>query len=383
MECSMNRTKKWIWEDERYPRFPYDKSQMLDRIGRIEHLKGKIDGILSFAGSEELDALEINNLTDEIMGTSEIEGEYLRRESVRDSIAQLINTHYRSAQNQSTRQTDALAALLLDCTRNNTPLTIERLHGWHNALFAHSAYGDGTAKIALGAFRDYDDMKVVENAFGRGGAVVKYVAPPHDRIDTFIDDLLDYCARSDENPYIQSALAHLWFVSIHPYDDGNGRIARAIADYLLSHGTQEHYKAYSISMTFLSNRVMYYDMLDETTNLHKNRQYDFTPWVAWHLDMLIKALETSLDRVSFIVDKTRFWDRCRHQRLNEKQIMVLEKVLADRSMGKETIISPKMYREIAQTTQITASRDIKKLTEAGCVRKVEGKGGRSTGYVLL
>ena len=379
----MNERKKWIWESERYPEFPHDKDKLLDKIGKIEHLKGQIDGILSFVSETELDAIEIANLTEEIMGTSAIEGEYLQRESVRDSLSKKINNSYLSSQNHATRHTDALADLVLDSRKNATLLTKERLHGWHNALFAHTQYGDNTKKITIASFRDYDDMKVVENSFARGGATVKYIAPPHATIEEDVQRLLDYCNHSEENPYIKSAIVHLWFVSIHPYDDGNGRISRALADFVLAVDTTEQYKAYSISTAILAKRATYYEILDETTNLFKNRHYDFTAWIAWHMDTLIEALQKSLEDVKFIVKKTKFWDKHRDKKLNSRQVKVLEKMIDDLSQNQATVLTTKLYKEITQTLQLTASRDIKNLLEQGIIQKVEGKGGRSVSYTLL
>jgi Fic family protein len=379
----MSNTKKWIWESEQYPEFPHNKDKLLDKIGKIEHLKGQIDGILSFVSEEELDAIEIVNITEEIMGTSAIEGEYLRRESVRDSVAKKINHTYHSSENHATRHTDALAELMLDCLKNSELITQERLHGWHNALFSNSEYGDSTKKINIASFRDYDDMKVIENRFSRGGAIVKYIAPPCSMIENDINSLLKYCNHSNENPYIKSAIVHLWFVSIHPYDDGNGRISRALLDYVLAHDTTQQYKAYSISSAILTNRTGYYEMLDETTNLFKNRHYDFTTWIAWHMDTLIKALQKSLQDVKFIVKKTKFWDRHRDKKLNDRQVKVIEKMINDLSQELPSILTTKQYKEITQTLQLTASRDIKNLLDQGVVQKVEGKGGRSVSYTLL
>ncbi len=379
----MNNTKKWIWESERYPEFPHNKDKLLDKIGKIEHLKGQIDGILSFVSEKELDAIEIANITEEIMGTSAIEGEYLQRESVRDSVSKKINSNYLSSENHATRHTDALADLLLDCLKNSKILTKERLHGWHNALFSNTQYGDNIKKITIASFRDYDDMKVIENTFARGGATVKYMAPPFRAIEDDIQRLLEYCNKSEENPYIKSAIVHLWFVSIHPYDDGNGRISRALADFVLAHDTAERYKAYSISTAILVNRATYYEILDETTNLFKNRHYDFTAWIVWHMDTLIVALQKSLEDVRFIVKKTKFWDKHRDKRLNTRQVKVLEKMIDDLSQNQPSILTTKHYKEITQALQLTASRDIKSLLEQGIIQKVEGKGGRSASYALL
>ncbi len=171
--------KKWIWEHENYPNFSYDRERLSEKLKRAEYLRGLVSGVLAIANKDELDELEITNLTNEIINTSQIEGEYLRRDSARDSVAKAINQAYISSEDMSTRHTDNLVALMLDCHRNNELLSVERLHGWHNALFANSGSYEGVKKINIAQFRDYDDMKVIENVFNRAGGIVKYLAPPH------------------------------------------------------------------------------------------------------------------------------------------------------------------------------------------------------------
>ncbi|HQS67530.1 MAG TPA: DUF4172 domain-containing protein [Sulfuricurvum sp.] len=375
-------SKKWIWEHEGYPNFQYNMKKLSKKIKQAEYLRGLISGILAFASNKDMEELEIAALTNEIISTSQIEGEYLRRESVRDSVAKAINQAYISPEDMSTRHTDNLVALMLDCHRNNDPLTVERLHGWHNALFADSSSHDGIRKINTGQFRDYDDMKVIKNAFGRGGATVKYVAPPHHTIDNDIKAFLTYCNEDDEDPYIKSALAHLWFVSIHPYDDGNGRISRAIADFILSRDVKEEYKIYSMSTTIYSKRASYYDELDMTTNLHKNRHFDFTNWIEWNLDILISALEKSHDDVIFIIKKAKFWDKYRTIELNKGQRKFLTVFIDRLSQGNKNEFSNADYRNITSAIPMTANRHITKMLEFGCIEEVEGKGGRSTSYRL-
>ncbi|MEN8147980.1 MAG: DUF4172 domain-containing protein [Campylobacterota bacterium] len=379
----VHNSKKWIWEHGEYPLFSYNKDKIKEKLRKAEYLRGLLAGILSFANKKELDEIEIASITDEIISTSQIEGEYLRRESVRDSVAKAINREYTSAEDMSTRHTDNLAELMLDSNRNSEPLSVERIHGWHNAIFANTGAHEGVKKINIAEFRNYDDMKVIENLFSRGGEIVKYVAPPHHLIEKDIDALIEYCNTSDEDPYIKSALAHLWFVSIHPYDDGNGRISRAIADYILSRDTKEKHKIYSMSTAIYTNRVAYYETLDMTTNLHKNRHYDFTLWIEWNMDILISALERSHESILFIIKKTKFWDRYREVKLTKQHIQFLDTFIGSLSKEKKNEFSNANYREVTGTSPVTASRHIQKLLEYGCIEQIEGKAGRSVSYTLL
>jgi Fic family protein len=375
--------KKWLWEHENYPNFSYKKERLSEKLKRSEYLRGLVSGVLSIANKDEFDELEITNLTNEIINTSQIEGEYLRRDSVRDSVAKAINQAYVSSEDMSTRHTDNLVALMLDSTRNNELLSVERLHGWHNALFANNGDYEGVKKINIAKFRDYDDMTVIENAFDRAGGVVKYLAPPHHLLDNDIDALIKYCNENNDDPYIKSALAHLWFVSIHPYDDGNGRISRAIADYVLSRDLKEEHKIYSMSTTIYTKRADYYDMLDMTTNLHKNRHFDFTNWIEWNIDILISTLEKAHEDVLFIVKKAKFWDRCKTIKLSKGQALFLDTYINKHSQGSNCEFSNIDYSEITKAIPMTAYRQINKMIEFGLISKVEGKGGRSTSYRIL
>ena len=375
--------KKWIWEHDDYPQFPYDKDRIKEKLRKAEYLRGLLDGVLSLTKKNDLDELEIASITDEIVGTSQIEGEYIGRESVSDSVANAINSEYTSDDDLSTRHTDNLTELMLDSNRNNEPLSLERLHGWHNAIFANTGGYAGIKKINIGTFRTYDDMKVVENVFGRGGQTVKYIAPPHKRIEKDIDALLEYCNTSDEDPYIKSILAHLWFVTIHPYDDGNGRISRSIADFILSRDTQDEHKIYSMAMEIYAKRVEYYSTLDMTTNLHKNRHYDFTLWIEWNIDILIRAMEESHKNILFIIKKTKFLDKYRKVKLTKKHIQFLDIFIDSLDKNKKNEFSNNVYREVTGVSSVTASRHIKQLLECGCIIKTEGTGKRNASYCLL
>lgn len=313
------------------------------------------------------------------MNTSEIEGEYFRRDSVRSSVRKKLDETFSLDQDSSTHRSDALIAILLDCNLNREPLTIERLHGWHNALFV-GGY-DVLQQINVASFRAEDKMEVVSGAIGH--EKVHYLAIPEKQIKKDMAQFLTWCSNSDENIYIKSALAHLWFVAIHPYDDGNGRIARAITDYLLSEISNSSFKLYSISTAINSDRKGYYNVLDRTTNLFYNREYDFTLWVEWHLKTLNRAMEMALEKINSVIEKTKFWDKCRDKQLNTRQRKVLTKIL---ELGKENFIgglNTKKYMAIAKTSRATAVRDINELLAYGCIRQIEGTAGRSVRYEVL
>ena len=371
--------KKWVWQHDNYPNFPYNKNQLIELLNNIEYQRGMLDGVSKFFSKQDKVGVEVEILSQEALNTSAIEGEYLQRESVQHSLQKKLDSSFSSSKDNSTHQSDALVAVLLDCTLNRKPLDSERLHGWHNALFEGKGY-NVLNKIDIASFRTHNNMEVVSGAIGHER--IHYIALPQNRIDQDIKRLLKWCNESDENIYIKSALAHLWFVIIHPYDDGNGRIARAITDYILSSkNTEKAFKLYSFSMAINSDRKGYYNILDRTTNLFYNRDYDFTPWILWHLQTLNSAMKISLERIEKVIAKTKFWDRCRDKTLNARQIKVLKKVLSRDNF--EGGINTKKYMAIAKTSRATAVRDINELVEYGCIKQIKGSAGRSVRYGIL
>jgi len=371
--------KKWVWQHEKYPNFPYQKDNLTKYISQIEYNRGQLDGMAKLFTQKDIKEIEIDTLVEEAINTSLIEGEYFRRDSVRSSVRKKLDETFTFEEDSSTRRSDALIAILIDCNMNCKPLDLVRLHGWHNALFI-GAY-DVLNPINIASFRTVDEMEVVSGAIGH--EKVHYLAPPQKQIEEDVLALLKWCNESEENIYIKSALAHLWFVAIHPYDDGNGRIARAITDYLLSETAQNSFKLYSISTAINSDRKGYYEVLDRTTNLFKNREYDFTLWLEWHLKTLNHAMEIALETIDAVVKKTKFWDRCRDKQLNTRQLKVLAKIF---DKGAENFIggiNTKKYMAIAKTSRASAVRDLIQLLEYGCIRQIEATAGRNIRYELM
>jgi Fic family protein len=257
-------------------------------------------------------------------------------------------------------------------------LTLDRLHGWHNCLFEHTGY-DRLCKIDIAKFRSHSDMEVISGAIGH--EKVHYKAVPLEKLDIDIESFLKYCNESDENIYIKSAISHIWFVIIHPYDDGNGRIARAITDYILSQNSSStKFKLYSISTAISSDRIGYYSILDNTTNLFLNKEFDLTSWLEWHLNILNNAMQQALKNIEYLVQKTKFWDTYRKQALNERQIKVLNKILDMGSENFEGGLNTKKYMGVTKISKATAIRDIAQLLEFGCIEQIEGTAGRNVRY---
>jgi Fic family protein len=260
-------------------------------------------------------------------------------------------------------------------------MTLERLHGWHNCLFEHARY-DKLKIIDIAKFRSHSDMEVISGAIGF--EKIHYKAVPAEQLESDMEKFLSYCNETSENIYIKSAIAHIWFVIIHPYDDGNGRIARAITDYILSKNTSStQFKLYSISTAINGDRKGYYDILDKTTNLFVNKEFDLTPWILWHLKILNNAMQQALKNIEYLVQKTKFWDKHRNRPLGERQIKVLNKILDMGSENFEGGLNTKKYINLTKVSKATAVRDITQLVEFGCIEQIEQTSGRNVKYRVV
>lgn len=370
---------KWIWQHQNYPNFKYDKSKLTEIISKIDYNRGILDGISKLFEHKDIVNIEIETLTDEAINTSLIEGEVFKRESVRSSFRKKLDKGFDGRYDKySTRATDNLVEILIDSNLNKDVLNLQRLHGWHNYLFEHTGY-DRLSKIDIAKFRSHSDMEVVSGAIGH--EKIHYKAVPLEKLDDDMENFLQYCNESDENIYIKAAIAHIWFVIIHPYDDGNGRIARAITDYILSQNTSStKFKLYSISTAISSDRIGYYTILDNTTNLFLNKEFDLSSWIFWHLNILNNAMQQALKNIEYLIQKTKFWDIHRKQALNERQIKVLNKILDMGSENFEGGLNTKKYMSLTKVSKATTTRDISELLKFGCIEQVRGTAGRNVRY---
>ncbi|MCB4763489.1 MAG: Fic family protein [Sulfurovum sp.] len=351
----------WIWQDDRYPHFRYDKDVLSTSLLSVSQNSGRLDGILTMLGEQKSNTLKVESSIDEIVTSSQIEGEILDRQSVRSSILKKIAGRG-TVKDTSTKHTDGLVAMFLDSSTNSSPLTLERLHGWHHTLFPDGY--SGLYKINVAKFRE-EEMSVVSYKGGR--EQTHYIAPPPDILDKEMDAFLAFVNTSTEESYTKAAIAHFWFVTIHPYDDGNGRIARAITNYVLSKGLGLNDGYYSISTAIVEDKKHYYDLLEHSQKLLYNKDLDITEWVAWHTNMINKAIGISLEQVQIAIQKANFWDRAREYSLNTRQIKVLNKLLDTGVDGFEGGLSTKKYISITKTSTATAKRDITDLVSKNLI----------------
>lgn len=311
-------------------------------------------------------------LTDDVVKTTEIEGEHLDAASVRSSIARRLGVDA-GAVAPVDRHVEGVVEMVLDATSNcHSPLTRERLFGWHAALFP-TGYS-GLSKIRIGAWRDdaTGPMQVVSGPMGRRR--VHFEAPPADRLEAETGRFIDWVnAASGEPPLIKAGLAHLWFVTLHPFDDGNGRIARAIGDLLLARAEESPQRFYSLSAQIQRERDIYYELLERT----QRGTLDVTDWLAWFFGALGRSVEQSRQTLDSVLFKARFWQRLAGKPLNERQVKLLNRLLD----GFEGKLTTGKWAVIAKCSQDTALRDINELLRQGVLRK-SSAGGRSTSYEL-
>jgi Fic family protein len=372
--------KKWLWEYERYPDFPYQAETLIDEIDNTAQHIGRLSTLIEILDQSKEQNIAVETFIEEIIATNAIEGEYLNYDSVRSSVRKRLDKNFNLGEDSSTHHTDALTSLLIDSNLNHKPLSLERLHKWHTSLFI-GGYSSLLEDIDVGVFRKYDDMEVVSGAHGR--EKVHYRALPAFRIEKDIERLLEYINNSSDNLYVKSAKAHLWFVSIHPYDDGNGRVARVIADYILSKNIKFQYKYFSISSAIQLDKKGYYEALESSQNLLYNKEYDFTKWIKWHTQTLRSSVDLGLKKVDIVIQKAKFWNKVKEEELNARQIKVLNKLLEYSKNEFEGGLSTKKYMSMTKVSKPTAFRDIQELVTFGYIQQIKGTAGRSVKYELV
>lgn len=362
----------YIWQDKDWPHWRYDLARLAGPLAEVSRLQGHLIGRLADLGMELRDQASLAVLTEDVVKTSEIEGEFLNVESVRSSIARRLGVDI-GALAPVDRHVDGVVEMVLDATTNpHAPLTSERLFGWHAALFP-TGYS-GLSKIKVGGWRDDagGPMQVVSGPIGRQR--VHFEAPPAKDLDLEVHRFLDWLnGPSAEPPLLKAGLGHLWFVTLHPFDDGNGRVARAIGDLLLARADGSTQRFYSLSAQIQRERKAYYDILEQT----QKGAMDVTDWLLWFLDTLHRALDDAQLSLDDVVAKARFWQRWATLPMNARQVKVLNRLL-DGFNGKLTC---KKWAAIAKSSPDTALRDINDLLEKGVLRKSPA-GGRSTSYEL-
>jgi len=360
----------YIWQAADWPKWRYDLAKLAPALTEVSRAQGMLMGRLADVGMALRDQACLAALTEDVVKTSEIEGELLNVESVRSSIARRLGVDI-GALAPVDRHVEGVVEMVLDATANSdAPVTKERLFTWHAALFP-TGYS-GLAKINVGDWRDdgTGPMQVVSGPIGR--QKVHFEAPPADHLQEETSVFLDWInGAATDAPLIKAGLGHLWFVTLHPFDDGNGRIARAIGDLLLARADSMPLRFYSLSAQIQRERKTYYDMLERT----QKGTLDVTDWLAWFLDTLHRSVDEAQKTLDTVLAKARFWQHVAGTPMNGRQIKLIN-MLLDGFDGK---LTSSKWAAIAKCSPDTALRDINELLAHGLLRKSES-GGRSTSY---
>lgn len=361
---------KYIYQYPNWPKFTWEESEIQVILGKVRHAQGKLMGQMSAMGFDVKVESQLTNLTIDVLKSSEIEGETLNIEQVRSSIARRLGMEY-IGMVHSSRDVEGVVEMLLDATQNYTlELNEDRLYGWHAALFPTGR--SGMLKIDAGYYRR-GEMQVVSGPMGK--EKVHFEAPSAEKVKAEMDAFLDWFNNNTNiDLVLKSAIAHFWFIIIHPFDDGNGRIARAISDILLSRSDNSSQRFYSLSSQIMTERKTYYKVLQKAQ--HSNG--DITEWLKWYLNCLYSALRFTEGEMEKVLYKTAFWDKFKETPFNNRQRLMLNKIL-DGFDGK---LKSSKWAKISKCSPDTALRDIKDLIEKD-ILKQEDSGGRSTNYELV
>lgn len=363
---------RYIHELPGWPHFHWDHEKLAGRLSALRHRQGRLIGRMESLGFSLRAEATLQTLTLDVLKSSEIEGEILDHDQVRSSIARRLGMDI-GALTPADRHVDGVVDMMLDATQNyNKALSEDRLFGWHAALFP-TGYS-GMHKIAVGSWRDDSSgpMQVISGAYGK--EQVHFEAPIAKRLKKETSAFLKWFNKEDStDAVLRSAIAHLWFVTLHPFEDGNGRIARAIADMALARSELSPQRFYSMSAQIRHERKAYYDLLEQT----QKGDLDITPWLEWFLGCLDRAFDSMDETLGAVLKKARFWGSHKDEVFNERQRMMLNKLL-DGFDGK---LNSSKWAKIAKCSQDTALRDILDLVERHILTKDPG-GGRSTSYSL-
>lgn len=364
---------KYIYNYSDWPDFYYDSNTVLKLLLPLKFQQGVIKGYLKSVGFVLRDHTVLDSLSSEVIKSSEIEGEKLDLEQVRSSVARQLGLEFGGITNTD-RYIDGVVEMVLDATQNyKKKLTEKRLGNWQAALFPTGR--SGTHKITVGKYRknDLGPMQIVSGPMGKER--VHFEAPDSENVPVEMKKFLQWFnAPSIVEPVIKAAIAHLWFVTIHPFDDGNGRLARAITDLMLTRGDDFPQRFYSMSAEIRNQRKQYYEILEST----QRGSLDITEWIVWFLNCLKSALDTSEMKLKNVMDKSHFWDTQARTEFNERQRKIINK-LFDGFDGK---LNSSKWAKICKCSTDTALRDIQDLMSKGILKREEG-GGRSTNYSLV
>ena len=367
------RKRTYLWQRPDWPQWRYDATALVGPLAQLHRAQGELAGRMAHLGLAQRDLATLQVLTQEVITTSAIEGETLNLEAVRSSIARKLGVDI-GALAPADRHVDGVVDMVLDATQQHAqPLTAERLFGWHAALFPTGF--SGRLRIQVGAWRNdaAGPMQVVSGPVGR--EKVHFEAPPAHTLSAQTAAFLEWFNAGPVcDALVHAGLAHLWLVTLHPFDDGNGRISRAVGDMALARAEGAAQRFYSLSAQIQRERKQYYEQLEAS----QRGTMDVTPWLEWFSACLLRAVQGADDLLAGVLDKAQFWQRWSGTPLNPRQISVLNRVLD----GMDGQLTNAKWATIGKCSADTALRDINDLLARGVLRRLEGGGG-NTAYSWL
>ncbi len=364
----------WIYENKLWPEFKWDSDKINTKLAEARFKQGILLGKMQGLGFDLKQQASLSVITSDILKSSEIEGEKLEVEQVRSSVAKRLRVDDVPF-SKPNRDVEAVVEMILDATQNyNKTLTKERLFGWHKTLFSGTYNSD--KRLSIGSWRDYkkDPMQVVSGSYGK--EKIHFQAPDAKIVESEMKNFLGWFEKNaSQDAIIKSAIAHFWFVTIHPFEDGNGRIARALTDMSLARAENSRERFYSMSTQIEEDRNSYYDILE----LQQKSSLNITPWLEWFVDCFEKSVDNSEKIIGRVIYKSKVWNEANKHILNERQKYIINRMLGDSFIG---YMNTSKYAKLVKCSNDTALRDIKELQSYKILIQNEA-GGRSTSYRLF
>ncbi|OFJ42501.1 cell filamentation protein Fic [Pseudomonas koreensis] len=372
-------TAHWIWQQPDWPNFNWQAERLAPLLRECVQMQGRLLGMAGSVGDSMSAQSELDALLQNIVTSSAIEGEQLNVGSVRSSLARRLGLEWVDRDSVSQRS-EGLAQLMLDATHGfDEPLTLARLLEWHTWLFPAEEAMFSARPILVGTLRGDEPMQVVSGRLDR--PTVHFEAPPRLGLEQQIERFLSWFEASRDqvslDPLLRAGIAHFWFVTLHPFDDGNGRLTRTITDLALAQGEAQAIRFYAMSASILEDRAGYYRILESS----QKATLDITEWLTWFLQTLLRSLQQAITRIDSVLGKTRFWQAHRESDLSAEQIKVLNCLLDGGERGFEQGLSAGQYQAVAKVSKATATRHLAELLDKGCLQRLPG-GGRSTRYKI-
>lgn len=372
-------TAHWIWQQPDWPDFNWQAERLAPLLRECVQTQGRLLGMAGSVGDSMSAQSELDALLQNIVTSSAIEGEQLNVGSVRSSLARRLGLEWIDRDSVSQRS-EGLAQLMLDATHGfDEPLTLARLLEWHTWLFPAEEAMFSARPILVGTLRGDEPMQVVSGRLDR--PTVHFEAPPRQGLEQQIERFLSWFEASRDqvslDPLLRAGIAHFWFVTLHPFDDGNGRLTRTITDLALAQGEAQAIRFYAMSASILEDRAGYYRILESS----QKTTLDITEWLTWFLQTLLRSLQQAITRIDSVLGKTRFWQAHRESDLSAEQIKVLNCLLDGGERGFEQGLSAGQYQAVAKVSKATATRHLAELLDKGCLQRLPG-GGRSTRYKI-